>query len=91
MARHEAGIYTLDLDGGTFDLVTKNDADLPECHGTYATHDGRVTFVNTDCGRGTLFTATATFANDELRFDDVEAADAAVAASFGGAPWARLH
>jgi hypothetical protein len=90
-ARREAGVYTLELDHGHFVLVTVNDFDLPDCHGTTTLADDRVSFVLADCGGGLLLSARVGFAGDQLRFDGVQADEAAVAVSFGGAPWGRLH
>ena len=89
-AIREAGIYTFTLDNGHFILNTQNEFLLGDCEGTYSGSGARISFVLTNCGGGEFFTAAWTFDSEELRFENVQAADALVVATFGTKPWKKI-
>jgi TRAP-type C4-dicarboxylate transport system substrate-binding protein len=98
-ATTSSGISTMTFEGGRWLHHTESASNEPDCGGVYSADGGRVTITldpDPECGSaagGTLFSASWTLADGELRLTGVRSGDGDedfADAMWGGKPWRKI-
>ena len=98
LAFENQGLQTLTIKHGRFTFVTKNEANVPTCHGDLTASGRRVVLIldpPPDCGDlgepRPFFTATWQLTDGELRLSRMQRAIPEVQVAFGGRPWKKIR